>query len=66
MRFAKDQIPDHFYEVRRIFQRKGAYSRFKALLQDIGALQLWYDFERAEQAEAIREWCKENNIELEE
>ena len=44
--FARQFLPNDIDEVRRIFTRKGAYARFKDLLDRRGALDHWYDFEK--------------------
>jgi len=62
--FARQFLPNDFDEVRYIFSRKGAYSRFKALLTGRRALDRWYDFESKAMERALREWCEENSIEL--
>jgi len=41
--FARQFLPDDFDEVRQIFNRRGAYARFKDLLDRRGALNQWYD-----------------------
>ena len=43
--FTRQFLPDDFDEVRQIFSRRGAYARFKDLLDRRGALDQWYDFE---------------------
>jgi len=62
--FAGSVLPDECGRVADIFSRRGAYSRFKDLLESKGLLQEWYDFENKAQEKAIRDWCKENEIEL--
>ena len=62
--FAREFLPDDFDEVRYIFSRSGAYSKFKALLTRRHALERWYDFESKATERALREWCAENSIEL--
>ncbi len=60
--FAREFLPDNYDEVRQIFNRRGAYRRFKDLLVRWDALERWYDFsDKAEEA-ALREWCAENGI----
>jgi hypothetical protein len=63
--FARQILPDDFDEVRQIFDRKGAYARFKALLHQRGAIQQWYDFEAKAVERALREWCDFHSIEIE-
>jgi len=47
-----------------IFHRKGAYSRYKDLLERKGLLDEWYEYENERQKAALKEWCRENNIEI--
>jgi len=60
--FAEQYLSDDFQRVRQIFRRRGAYARYKDLLEDQGLLKEWYDFENARQTEALRDWCKENEV----
>ena len=62
--FVDQYLPDDFERVRRIFRKRGAYARYKDLLDDRGFLQKWYDFENTRQTETLREWCKDNDIVL--
>ncbi|MEH2520783.1 hypothetical protein V1279_006356 [Bradyrhizobium sp. AZCC 1610] len=63
--FARQFLPDEFNEIRRIFDRRGAYARFKDLLQRKKALDRWYDFEAKATEAALREWCEVNGITIE-
>ena len=63
-RFVRRHASHLFDEVDRIFSRKGAYSRYKALLAEKGLLDAWHAFEEAESQAALRQWCEDNNIEL--
>ena len=38
---------------------------FSDLLEQRGKLDEWYEFENRSQREASREWCVENDIEVE-
>ncbi len=62
--FVEQYLPDDLEQVRQIFRKRGAYARFKDLLNNRGALQKWYDFENARQSETLREWCRDNDIML--
>jgi hypothetical protein len=62
--FAADELPDRYREVAAIFHRKGAYGRFKNLLESVGLLQKWYKFEEAELDRALQEFCAENDIQI--
>jgi len=63
--FAEEHLPGDLGLVQRLFARRGAYRRFKELLEERGLLQTWYDYENTSQKEALREWIQENGIELE-
>jgi len=62
--FIREQAPHLAEDVYGIFSRKGAYSRFKGLLQHKGLLDSWHKYEEKKTEEALREWCQENNIDL--
>ena len=62
--FTREFIPSDFDDVRQFFSRRGAYARFKALLDQRGALAEWYAFEAKAEERALREWCALNSIEV--
>ena len=62
--FVSADLPDEVANVKRIFSRKGAYARYKDLLESKGRLEAWYEFERQATAKALRDWCKEKGIAL--
>lgn len=62
MRFVTQVLPEDQGGVEVFFGRKGAYGRFKGLLEDRGVLDRWYEFEANSRKEALREWCAENGI----
>ncbi len=64
LRFAARELPDFYEQVASIFRSKGAYGRFKQLLEDNGVLQNWYKFEAEASNKALREWCAENDIQI--
>ena len=57
-------LPGDLEEVRGIFRCKGAYARFKDLLESKEQLEVWFEYEKKATEEALRDWCKENNITL--
>ena len=57
LEFVAEALPEALAEVEGFFRRKGAYTRFKDLLERNGALQRWYEYEEARQKQALREWC---------
>jgi hypothetical protein len=64
LNFAREFLPDDVGYVEQIFRRRGAYARFKDLLQRRDALDQWYDFEANAQERALRMWCDLNSIEV--
>jgi hypothetical protein len=64
--FVEQRLPEEYNRVRQFFRRRGAYSSYKSLLEAKGLLQEWYDFESSREESALREWCEENEIELDE
>jgi len=64
LRFTAEQLPESFDKVREIFSRRGAYARFKDLLEYQDMLQQWYDYEQQASENALREWCNDNAIRI--
>jgi hypothetical protein len=62
--FAAEFMRDDYDKVRRIFGGKGAYRNFKMLLEERGRLKEWYEFEAQATERALRDWCKENSIDI--
>lgn len=62
--FVEEHLPGDSERVRNIFRRKGAYGRYKDLLEERGLLKMWYDFENNRQTVALRAWCEDNEIKL--
>jgi hypothetical protein len=62
--FAAELMPKDVDEVRRIFSKRGAYGRFKALLERRRLLERWYDFSNQAEEAALRAWCEEEGVVL--
>src|SRR5574337_183340 len=62
--FVEEYLPKEIHKVRSFFSKRGAYSRFKDLLEYKKLLQQWYEFERGATESALRRWAKENGFEL--
>jgi hypothetical protein len=62
--FVDEFLPLDADEVRRIFNRRGAYRNFKALLARRNAIERWYEYESEATEKALRDWCEVNSIEL--
>ncbi|WIW90957.1 hypothetical protein K3M67_18095 (plasmid) [Sphingobium sp. V4] len=64
LNFVADELPALLGEARDIFRRKGAYRRFKDLVQAQGKLECWYAYEACETEAAVRSWCEEVGLPL--
>lgn len=64
-RFADERLPEHRREVHEIFRHRGAYSKFKALLQRLRVLDAWFEYERAETEAALLGWATEECMPVE-
>ena len=62
--FTSEYLPKELERVYSIFRHKGAYSRYKELLERKGFLDEWYKYENERQKMALKEWCIENDIEI--
>jgi len=62
--FARQFLSDDFDEVRQIFNKRGAYARFKDLLDRRVARDQWYDFEAKAEERALRIWCDLNSVDV--
>jgi len=63
--FAAEHLAQHYDDVRNIFRSKGAYGRFKALLERQGVLENWYAYSDARTLSALEEWCKSERLAFE-
>ncbi len=64
LRFAANELPDSYEQVASVFRSKGAYGRFKQVLEAKGVLEKWYKFEEEATEKALREWCAANDIQI--
>jgi hypothetical protein len=62
--FVRQHIPHLHDQVQEAFSRKGAYSRFKGLLERNGCLEKWHRYEGNRTRQALLEWCEANNLEV--
>jgi hypothetical protein len=61
-RFVEDAAPYLRHHVQEVFRRRGAYARFKALLDDNSLLDAWHDYESAATHEALIQWAGEHAL----
>ncbi|MGA3401768.1 MAG: hypothetical protein ABSC95_21355 [Acetobacteraceae bacterium] len=64
LRFVGQEMPRDYDTVADFFRRRGAYARFKGLLQRRHMLERWYEFENRATQQALLAWCEENGIQL--
>lgn len=64
IRFVAEFLPDHLDETYDIFSCKGAYARFKALLNSLEKLDSWHSYEEQSLHQAIKIWCAVNDVEV--
>lgn len=62
--FTARYLPQHYDEVRDMFRRKGAYGRFKGLLEGQDKVQMWHTFNNERATKALEEWCKNEGLQL--
>ena len=62
--FVEDHLPGSREAVYGIFRHRGAYSKFKSLLESKGQLDAWHKYEAAATEGALREWAEENGFVL--
>ncbi len=60
--FTYQYLPEEAGKIESIFYKKGAYSKFKSILEGKGMIDKWYKYENEAQENALREWCKFNGI----
>ena len=61
-RFVEEHLPRSLGEVESYFHKRGAYARFKSLLERHGRLEAWYHYEEATKKESLKQWCAENGF----
>ncbi|MBK5205519.1 MAG: hypothetical protein JJD98_08945 [Polaromonas sp.] len=62
--FVDQALPDDYDTVAGFFRSKGAYSRFKQLLESHGMLEAWFALEANAVEAALRQWAVENRIQF--
>ncbi len=64
MAFTEQHLPDDYDKVADSFHKRGAYGRFKELLDRRGVREAWYAFEAEATERALKAWCEEHGIQL--
>lgn len=58
LKFVVERLSDSYSAVDEIFRNRGAYARFKSLLESKNCLEDWYKFEEASVRAALNEWAE--------
>jgi hypothetical protein len=64
MSFVEQFLRNDYDAVEAIFHKRGAYGRFKDLLDRHGVLDAWYKFETEATEQALKRWCQDKEIQL--
>lgn len=64
LEFVRAHLPECFEQVYGIFSHRGAYARFKDLLDRHNSLDAWYQWEEEKTRQALRDWCADNGVKL--
>ncbi|TWU41687.1 hypothetical protein Poly51_63820 [Rubripirellula tenax] len=62
VQFASEIAPALLDDVRDAFGGRGAFRRFKDLLDRNGLLESWYEYQAGHERKAILQWCANNDI----
>ncbi len=62
--FIDIELPHEYNFVASLFRKRGAYRRFKDMLQYQGLLERWYAFEERASDKALLAWCEENKLQV--
>ncbi len=60
--FVREHLPADLDHALDIFDRRGAYGRFRSLLERRRQLDTWYAYEDAATDRALRQWCEDNGF----
>ena len=64
LKFSYEYLPEQANNIEMIFRKKGAYSKFKNILEKSEMIEVWYEYENKAKEHALREWCKLNKISI--
>ena len=62
LEFARTQLPACYEQVCAMFAHRGAYARFKDLLERHQSLDAWHQWEAEQTRQALRAWCADNSL----
>lgn len=62
--FTDERLPESNATVAAFFRQRGAYGRFKDLLERKGILEAWYEYEAQAVEQALRTWSAEVGLQV--
>ena len=62
--FVADRLPSDLESVRSYFRSRGAYTKYKALLEERNILEQWYEYEQESIKQALLSWCQEHALDV--
>ena len=65
LKFVKKELPEELDSVYSMFRSKGAYAKFKSLLDRLDYIEQWHTYENKAVKNSIIEWCNDNSIKYE-
>lgn len=63
--FVREQLPEAYGQVAAFFHHRGAYGKFKNLLDRKGLLDAWHEYESLEVERALLSWAAEEGLPVE-
>jgi hypothetical protein len=60
--FSEEHAPTHLRTIESFFRHRGAYGKFKALLERTNLLERWYEYETAGTRRALEVWASDNGF----
>jgi hypothetical protein len=64
LRFAEEHAPTHLGTIESFFRQRGAYAKFKALLERANLLERWYEYEATATRRVLELWAAENGFKV--
>jgi hypothetical protein len=60
--FAEENAPTQLRTIESFFRQRGAYAKFKSLLERANLLERWYEYEAAATRTALAAWAGDNGF----
>lgn len=64
IRYVEEHLPRSREVVVEFFRKRGAFAKFRSLLERHGKLDAWHEYETKFIENALRVWCEEYAFEL--